>query len=269
MKRYILIVVIVSMSAIMTAQLQEYRFSDRYRVVMSGVNTNWFVSSFGGMNVYSGDASRVNESVSERISGGGKISMGKWITPGFALRVSCTGYGMNRGGESAGYDGYYNDDTGYGAFGGDVMFDMMNLLGGYKYKRIYSLIPYVGMGMAMKTGDDKSADLCSGVGIMNRFRINNRIDLNLELSSSFVFANGEPDKMGADKYNGLYSVSVGITYNINPKKMKGIRDVKRSANVIIENNLQMLRKRVADMEASLKNEMMQKERLENMKMVDK
>ena len=96
-------------------------------------------------------------------------------------------YKINRGDESGSDKGYYTDNKGFGSLGGDLLFDITNMVCGYSYERFYSFIPYAGLGVTHKTG---STDLSTGMGIINRFRINDRIGINLDLSSSYVFANG-------------------------------------------------------------------------------
>ena len=99
MKKYGSFLLCLSLvSAPSYSQILDFGESDTKRTVINTIKENWFVSTAGGINIYEGDNSRIEESVSDRIAGIGKLSVGKWITSGFALRLSYSAFNMNRGG---------------------------------------------------------------------------------------------------------------------------------------------------------------------------
>lgn len=101
-------------------------------------------------------------------------------------------------------------------FHGDVMFNLNALFGGYNEDRVYEIIPYLGAGLTHNYTKPHRQALALNAGIINRFRISNAIDINLELS-----AMGAEDKfdgtVAGKGYDGVFSATLGLTYHF-PKR---------------------------------------------------
>ena len=269
MKKYILLTIcIAALSFKSYSQILDYNQSDNKRVVFNGIKYNWFVSTYGGINIHDGDLSRVGESAADRVGPGGKLSVGKWLTSGVAIRLSYSAYHTKRGGVESTLaenqnKNYFKHNSNYGNVTGDVMFDLINMIAGYNFNRVYSVMPYAGIGFAEAWQSDNTTDLTTNLGIMNKFKINRSLDINLDLTSSVIFSNYNSDKSGLGKYNSLYGINIGITYNIGAKEMKNVKDLKKRYNQTVLAEKRRLMLICADAEAALEQEKYFNSMLEN------
>ncbi len=269
MKKYGSFLLFLSLvSAPSYSQILDFGESDTKRTVINTIKENWFVSTAGGINIYEGDNSRIEESVSDRIAGIGKLSVGKWITSGFALRLSYSAFNMNRGGIQnvalqENNKTYPKDNGNYGNFNGDVMLNLSNMIFGYNFKRVYSFIPYAGVGLLDSWNNSSSTDMTTNLGILNRIRVNHNFDINVDLNSSIILSNFNGDKSGLGKYNSLYGVNIGVTYNISAKKQNTVRELKRRNNFVVSNQKAVKKRICNDIDEAYKQEIYYNEILEN------
>ena len=164
---------------------------DKYQVITNPFWSNWFFSIGGGAEATFGDNDSAG-SFGKRISPTLNISVGKWFTPGLGLRLQYSGL-QARGftyDKGADYvkgaelkDGYYKQRFDYMNLHGDVMFNLNALFGGYNQHRVYEIIPYVGAGFTHNYSKPHREALSVNAGIINKFRISNAVDINLELSA--------------------------------------------------------------------------------------
>jgi outer membrane protein OmpA-like peptidoglycan-associated protein len=193
---------------------------DKYQVITNPFWSNWFFSIGGGAEATFGDNDKAG-SFGKRISPTLNFSVGKWVTPGLGLRVQYSGlqargftYDVGapyvRGTQMK--DGYYKQRFDYMNLHGDVMFNLNALFGGYNQHRVYEIIPYVGAGFTHNyTNPHRDAMAVNG-GIINRFRISNAIDINLEVSMMGVEDKFDGEVGGDHSYDGVLSATVGLTY---------------------------------------------------------
>ena len=141
--------------------------------VTNGAFDNTFISLGAGVN-----------SVAEKKFGLGKIgiatdvAIGKWFSPTVGVRAGW--HGINVTSKS----GELNKSP-YHYLHGDLLWNITNAIGGYKETRVWNLIPYVGGGLTMiKHHNLKVYDqeFGGGVGLLNSFRLGERVNLNLDLS---------------------------------------------------------------------------------------
>ena len=121
------------------------------------------------------------------------VSVGKWVAPGFGLRMQYSGlqakgFTMN---ETANYvvggsreDGSYKQRWDYMNLHGDLMINLNTLFGGYNPNRVYEIIPYIGAGWAHSYSRPHTDAATFNAGVINRFRLSNAVDLNIELSAT-------------------------------------------------------------------------------------
>lgn len=139
----------------------------------------------------------------------------------------------------------------------DVMFNLSQLIFGYKQDRFYSFIPYASAGFAHSLqkaplSDKYSHEVTVGLGINNRFRLSNRLDLNLDVRATYTGDHFDQEDISyttngvsntADQYGeGILSASVGLSYNL------GKTNWDRSTHTTVrvnENVLADLRNRVS------------------------
>lgn len=204
---------------VVVEQVDIIQVQDKYQVITNPFWSNWFFSIGGGASDQQlGDFGK-------RISPTMNISVGKWFTPGLGLRLQYSGlqakgFTMDpfadyvKGTQRA--NGSYKQRFDYMNFHGDVMFNLNALFGGYNEDRVYEIIPYLGAGLTHNYTKPHRQALALNAGIINRFRISNAIDINLELS-----AMGTEDKfdgtVAGKGYDGVFSATLGLTYHF-PKR---------------------------------------------------
>ena len=184
---------------------------DKYQVITNPFWSNWFFSIGGGAEATFGDNDSAG-SFGKRISPTLNISVGKWFTPGLGLRLQYSGL-QARGftyDKGADYvkgaelkDGYYKQRFDYMNLHGDVMFNLNALFGGYNQHRVYEIIPYVGAGFTHNYSKPHREALSVNAGIINKFRISNAVDINLELSAMAAEDKFDGEVGGDHGYDGV------------------------------------------------------------------
>ncbi len=196
--------------------------SDKFKVETNRFWNNWFVSAGGGAQVYVGDGDSKGD-FGKRIAPALDIAVGKWFTPVMGLRLQYSGLqvkgfstvdGAYADGKNS--EGYYKQKWNVAHLHGDILLNASNLFFGYNEKRIYNLVPFVGMGVMHSWTSPKNNELAATVGIINRFRLNSCLDLNLEAKGTLV--NDRFDgEIGGNGKEGLASVTVGLTYKFKQR----------------------------------------------------
>ena len=206
-----------------TSEVVEYeviQVQDKYQVITNPFWSNWFFSIGGGAEATFGDNESAG-SFGKRISPTLNVSVGKWFTPGLGLRLQYSGLQARGFTYDAGADyvkgtqlkdGYYKQRFDYMNLHGDVMFNLNALFGGYNQHRVYEIIPYVGAGFTHNYSKPHREALSVNAGIINKFRISNAIDINLELSAMGVEDKFDGEVGGDHGYDGVLSATVGLTY---------------------------------------------------------
>lgn len=204
---------------------EEIQVQDKYRVLTNTFWDNWFLSLGGGASVMYGDNDHIGN-FSDRISPTLNIAVGKWFTPGLGLRVQYSGLQAKGFSYDAGApyvrgtqmkDGYYKQRFDYMNLHGDVLFNLNALFGGYNQHRVYEIIPYLGAGFTHNYTSPKREAFAVNAGIINRFRISNAVDINLEISGMAVEDKFDAELGGKHGFDGVLSATLGLTYRF-PKR---------------------------------------------------
>ncbi len=190
----------------------------RYSVSTNSFWSNWFVSVGGGAQVIYGSP-KGDASFGDRMSPSVSLSVGKWFTPGLALRLGANGiWSKQVGHESTNNFQYMN-------LHGDVLFDVLNMVGGYYPGRVYHLIPYVGAGAYHVFDLDHGWGMGFNGGLINRFQIGKAFSIDLELSIALLnksFDGITSNKRGLDK---LLGATVSVVYNLPRRGFSNTPDV--------------------------------------------
>ena len=226
---------------------------DKYQVITNPFWSNWFFSIGGGAEATFGDNDSAG-SFGKRISPTLNISVGKWFTPGLGLRLQYSGL-QARGftyDKGADYvkgaelkDGYYKQRFDYMNLHGDVMFNLNALFGGYNQHRVYEIIPYVGAGFTHNYSKPHREALSVNAGIINKFRISNAVDINLELSAMAAEDKFDGEVGGDHGYDGVLSATVGLTYRFPARGF-----ARPMPQIISEIELANMRRQMNDMAAA-------------------
>ncbi len=263
MKKFLMLLAVSSMSLGAMAQTETEAAGkvqyDEKAVITNGFWDNWFISGGVGASVLMGDFDK-RADFGERISPTINIAVGKWFTPGLGLRLQYSGLqakgaipgnnGMNYadGVDASGpiNGSYYKQKYNYMNLHADAMFNLMALFGGYNPDRVYELIPYAGFGMTHSYSTPHRQSLSVNGGLINRFRISDAFDINLELAIA-----GFEDKfdagIGGKGYDGVVSAMVGVTYRFAKRGFD-----KPKPQLISESELALMRDKMNDLAAENK-----------------
>lgn len=230
--------------------------TDKFKVETNRFWSNWFVSAGGGVNLYFGDHDK-QVKFGKRLAPAVDVAIGKWFTPGIGVRFAYSGLSVkgatqtgihSTGEEVPGKGGYgywlTNQKFNFFNFHLDAMFNVSNLLFGYNPNRVYSLSPYVGLGV-MKTNDTpKATEIAGHFGLLNSFRLCDALDLNLDIRGTLVSDafDGEASGRGGE---GMLSATVGLTYKFKKRGWDKAKTVVRIDNRAIN----ALRQQLSDAEA--------------------
>lgn len=269
MKKNLMVLTIAGLAAIAPAQAQNEGYAnarqDKYEVLTNRFRDNWFISVGGGAELLLGNGD-TRGSLGDRISPTLNVSVGKWFTPGLGLRLQYSGLQARgfttdasnpyaKGMEGTGANRYYKQKFSYGNLHADALFNLNALFGGYNPDRIYEIIPYAGAGFTHTYSGKKGEALSVNAGIINRFRLSNALDLNLELSGMLVENKFDRELGGNQDFDGTVSASLGLTYRF---PTRGFKKAKQTPQLISEAELKDIRSKVNSLvaeNANLKQEL--------------
>ena len=268
MKKVLMLLALAGLSSAAMAQqkaqvveeIDIIQVQDKYRVITNPFWSNWFFSIGGGASVMYGNNDHIGD-FGKRISPTLNVAVGKWFTPGLGLRLQYSGLQAKgfthdkdaryvRGGLTGG--GYYKQRFDYMNLHGDVMFNLNALFGGYNEYRVYEIIPYLGAGFTHNYTKPHQQAFAMNAGIINRFRISDAIDINLELSAMGVENKFDGERGGSRDYDAIVSATVGLTYRFPARTFK-----RPIPQVISQAEVAVMQSQLADMAAA--NQQLQKE----------
>lgn len=231
----------------------------------SDFKSNWFISAGAGPQVFFGDHDRQRK-FGQRISPALDIAVGKWITPVVGLRLMYSGLyakGATQNGifstghpiDGKPWHGYWLEDSKFDFMDlhVDVLFDLCNWIGGYNPKRIYSIALYAGAGFGYTWNRPHQNAIAANVGLFHMFHLGRAWDINIDMRLS-GFHDGFDGANGNRPFDGLTTLTAGVTYRFAPRGWK----VKREVVTVYDNSaVNDLRNQVARLVAE--NEKLEKD----------
>ena len=176
---------------------------------------HWFLTLQGGVGAQFLEGNE-EKPFGDRLQMSYSLSLGKYHTPSFATRLNLVGAQAHT---------YYkvgndvkNYETSFVGAHYDFMFDMVNHFSRYNAKRVFHIIPFVGMGYNMKFNksfEDLHHTAAIDAGLQLQFRLGRRADLVIEgkaIYNNFNFNYSNCPKANAwnpNAYNGLYGALTG------------------------------------------------------------
>ena len=218
MKKFMISLALASFAMFSTAQetVSEVVVPTKSKsVVTNSFGSNWFIGVNGGVNLYNGVYMN-GENIFDHVSPALDVFVGKWHTPGFGWRVAYRGLNIQTYKEL--------DHAAFMNYHFDAMFNLCNLIGGYKEGRVWNVIPYVGVGWAGRHAFDTdnansmtsgtwAGTLSANYGILQSFRVAKRFSINLELAGSF-FRNGFSSIPGRSGHDMMWTATAGFTVDL-------------------------------------------------------
>ena len=105
------------------------------------------------------------------------VNFGKWITPTIGGRLGWKGINDKVGVK----DGYsvVDEKFSYNTVHADLLWNVSNAFGGYKETRTWNVILYPSVSFIHASGNN---ELGAGAGMLNNFRLSDRVNLFVDLS---------------------------------------------------------------------------------------
>lgn len=195
---------------------------------------HWFLEIQGGVGMLPFGEANNKAELKDRIYPIAQLGLGQWHEPWFATRVQIGGWNMKgfAADPVTGANQAYNNLFGVAHY--DFMFDLVNYFAKYNAKRVFHIVPYVGLGAGYKhhttTGGafadvfdankrvkDATTNDFGGLvdaGIIFKFRLGRRVDLNLEaqmLATKTGMIGTSWTKQGADL---MAFATAGLGFNL-------------------------------------------------------
>ena len=171
---------------------------------------NWFIGAGAGVNSWLGNGASPKAGVAV------DAFVGKWITPTVGVRMGWKGL---KDGVSA-KDGYTIADEkfNYNSAHVDLLWNLSNLFSGYKETRTWNISVYPTFAYMDAA---KNKEFGAGIGMLNNFRLGNRVGLYLDLSAlttkaDFAGISPRPTTLAGV----LPSATFGLTVNLGKTGFK-------------------------------------------------
>ena len=245
---------------------------NKQKVITNTFWDNWFVQLGAGAQIYYGDHNKQLD-IADRLSLALDAGFGKWFSPQIGVRAMISGLTINGATQTWGgegihdsgkpVDGKYTHDYGFlneqqfnfYNLHADVLFNMSNILCGYKEKRVWNCSPYLGLGWMVTWETPRAREVSFNFGIFNAFRLCEQLDFNLDLRTTMV-KDSFDGETGGRKEEGLFTATAGLSYKF---KQRGwdraktvIRNNRAEANAL-QKQLDALRNENAKLQNDLKN----------------
>ena len=177
---------------------------------------NWFISIAGGASVLFGDQNSEAD-FKNRLNFAPQFSFGKWFNPYLALRLQLNG-GVLHGFENTGAT--FMQHNKYAAAHADLLWDVTNFWAPYNEKKVFRLIPWVGLGYAQRFKNSeenrsiaRTESPTVNFGILTAFRLSKRVDLNVEVQGSLL--NEQFNRVSMYHLtDGIGQLSAGLTFKL-------------------------------------------------------
>lgn len=220
MKKFLLSIALVAFA--FTAFAQEETSNEKLRWKGHLTNRfwdNWEISVGLGGNVAFRD---LNSDGAGKFGFEGNFSVAKWFHPIVGARVQLQGGQFTNSSAALGE----NVKWPYVFAHADAMLNLSNWIGGYRADRVYYAVPFVGFGYQASCFTNKYEEKYgdSGVnsafaftyGLLNKFRVGKRFDLNLELKG-WLYPESDMSVLVHDngRCASSFSATVGLTYRFN------------------------------------------------------
>ena len=210
---------------------------------------NWYVEGGGGTQILlARDAGKL--AFKDRLTPTFSLGLGKWLTPVWGVRLTAQGYRLNgystgsglytadpldngniygtddpvRDRVTVGSDGGYRYYLRYVNVRGELRLSLANLLFGAREFRRFDVVPSVGVGymrMIAHRGTASSNQMSGNASLTLKYAACRHIDINLEGTAALL-----PDqfdgRISGRTYEGMASVSLGITYRFSPIRYRRV-----------------------------------------------
>lgn len=202
------------------------------RIVSGSFWDNWELSAGMGTGMHT-ERGTENGAFGEKLGFEGNFAITKWVSPVVGLRAQL------QGGRLSNYDLEEGRMRWPYLFAhGDVLFNVSNLVGGYREDRAYYLIPFAGAGYQWSNFSDKAkadngcgtlGDFALTLGILNKFRLSPAVDFHIELKSWLTSTEVLPIAL-EERSTWALSATAGFAYRFNRRGWDRVEDIAYTAD---------------------------------------
>lgn len=232
--------------------------------------SNFYIEAdFAGRMLMGADDASL--SFGDRLKPGFSVTVGKWFHPDFAVRLNFAGSrlkGWNSGPtgiyaqnddwvegvdpvqeywNSQGVDTQngYRQDIKYYELNADFLFDLYNIFTSNKrLDRKWTAQGYVGIGMlraAKYHGMEDNVKVGLRLGLIGNYNITDRLGAHLTIGGEITDANFTGELGKGDKFAGILSGTVGLSYRIGRQGYKVVRLVPQEQLAALNNAVTLIR----------------------------
>ena len=250
MKKLFIVLALAGMS--LTSMAQEDP-TLKYSVATNSFWSNWFIQAGAEWNAwYSNEEHGLGLSRSPfkkfRSNPGASIAIGKWFTPGIALRTKLQGIW---GKTVTDADNYGNHNS-FWTLNEHVMFNLSNLIYGYNPNRVWNLIPFAGAGISRTMTHNLYAMQLS-VGVQSSWKLNKH--LNIYLEGGWNRLEGDVDgieksngQRGWDSHDNMFYAELGLNFNLGKATWNNVPD-DDAIKALSQSQIDALQKQLDDANA--------------------
>ncbi|MEA4918609.1 OmpA family protein [Proteiniphilum sp.] len=188
---------------------------------------NWYIGLGGGTNLYMTKGENdAGANFGDRLGWMGQIEIGRWNSPNWGARVVI----------DAGHIKHVvtglNPEQNWGGAHLDLLYNVTNAWGSYNPDRVYSLVPYLGIGYMYGLDADwkkpnpnnsffksQNQTLTYNVGLINNFQLSKSVALFLELGWRAFQETFDGSGLGGDfEYDSMFTGTAGIKFGLGGKQ---------------------------------------------------
>ena len=218
--------------------------ADTSRVVVNGFLNNWLVTAGAGQNwAYQSVGTGMLPALAI------DLTVGKWFSPDFGFRIGLQGTNIAQLGKRPlpNVHSYfevnkksYREKPAYNYLHADLLWNASQTLEGFRQDRFWSFTPYLQGGLIFVSGNAGNKGVIkrtygAGVGLINTFKISNRIDLIFDIRGTLAGSGAYMDKSSGKLL--VTSGTAGISYNIGDYHWNRMQDIDSRSNDPILNGL--------------------------------
>ncbi len=185
---------------------------------------NWYMGLGGGTNLYFTKAENdADGDFMDRLGWMGQLEIGRWNSPSWGARLVIDG-GQIKHVATVPFGPKQNWLGGHL----DLMFNVMNAWGTYNPDRVYSLVPYLGIGYMYGLTDDwkkpnpdgdwfknQNQTLTYNVGLINNFQISRSVAIFLELGWRVMQESFDGTPTTGDfEYDSMFTGTAGVKFGL-------------------------------------------------------
>jgi outer membrane protein OmpA-like peptidoglycan-associated protein len=221
-----------------SAQEVTYKEDPSQGYLLNGFKDNWFVTAEGGVNILF-SPNDVHRNWLDRWAPAASVYFGKWFSPVIGARIGVSWMkikGLSETSTALGViqdeptvDGLYRQKFQHVGPVADIMFNLSNLVCGYKPGRFYNLTLYAGCGgyftYTRQYDSDGSSSyeytkdkvLAIRAGLINTFQVSKQVQISLDLRFTATDNHLDEAEYGWNKTAYDAAAFLGVTY-LFPKR---------------------------------------------------